>query len=162
MSSGDDAAVWIFGGSMHEAEQKRFQLVNERELGLRMPGSGEYRQWPRRVKWRWRKLGATGPDNGEHPRTLAHPKMAMSTLSLCSTRMQGWWWPDPVRDLGFGDEPRWLAHKWSWTTLVTRVNLRKQLMLKSDQQDKIKDKISGCPHRTNGWVATIQDLDYIL
>ena len=27
---------------------------------------------------------------------------------------------------------------------------------------KIKDKISGCPHRTNGWVATIQDLNYIL
>jgi len=23
------------------------------------------------------------------------------------------------------------------------------------QQDKIKDKISGCPHRTNGWIATI-------
>jgi len=39
---------------------------------------------------------------------------------------------------------------------------RYPFVLKSDQQDKIKDKISGCPHRTNGWVATIQDLDYIL
>ena len=37
------------------------------------------------------------------------------------------------------------------------------VLLKSNQQDhKIKEKISGCPHRTNGWVATIQDLDYIL
>jgi hypothetical protein len=27
---------------------------------------------------------------------------------------------------------------------------RKRDVLKSNQRDKIKDKISGCPHRTNG------------
>ena len=47
---------------------------------------------------------------------------------------------------------------WDWPTRKDRY----PFVLKSDQQDKIKDKISGCPHRTNGWVATIQDLDYIL
>jgi hypothetical protein len=30
---------------MLEAEQKRFQPVNEREQEVRTPGSGEYKKW---------------------------------------------------------------------------------------------------------------------
>ena len=55
-----------------------------------------------------------------------------------------------------------LLQRFRQTSVVAWGHSRTWTLLKSNQQDKIEDKISGCPHRTNGWVATIQNLDYIL
>ena len=51
----------------------------------------------------------------------------------------------------------WNLIKVHWRCIRTLVSIVMKV-LKSNQEDKINDKISGCPHRTNRWVTTVHSL----